>query len=57
VLLPVISNQKMNSYLKEIAEIIDITKNLTHHISRKTLASTVLLNNDVSLEIVILARS
>jgi len=52
LLLPVISNQKMNSYLKEIAEIVGITKNLTHHIARKTFASTVLLNNDIPLEIV-----
>jgi integrase/recombinase XerD len=52
VLLPVISNQKMNSYLKEIAEVIGINKVLTHHIARKTFASTVLLNNDIPLEIV-----
>jgi len=51
-LLPVISNQKMNSYLKEIAEVIGIKKILTHHIARKTFASTVLLNNDIPLEIV-----
>jgi len=52
LLLPVISNQKMNSYLKEIAEVIGINKVLTHHIARKTFASTVLLNNDIPLEIV-----
>jgi len=51
-LLPVISNQKMNSYLKEIAEVIGINKVLTHHIARKTFASTVLLNNDIPIEIV-----
>jgi site-specific recombinase XerD len=51
-LLPVISNQKFNSYLKEIAEIIGIEKNLTHHIARKTFATTVLLYNDVPMEIV-----
>lgn len=50
--LPVISNQKFNSYLKEIAELIGITKNLTHHIARKTFATTVLLYNDVPMEIV-----
>ncbi|MBK0369800.1 site-specific integrase [Flavobacterium agrisoli] len=49
---PVISNQKFNSYLKEIAEIIGIEKNLTHHIARKTFATTVLLYNDVPMEIV-----
>jgi site-specific recombinase XerD len=38
--------------LKEIAEIIGIKKNLTHHIARKTFATTVLLYNDVPMEIV-----
>ena len=51
-LLPIISNQKFNSYIKEIAEIIGIEKNLTHHIARKTFATTVLLYNDVPMEIV-----
>jgi len=52
LLLPVISNQKFNSYLKEIAEIVGIDKRLTHHIARKTFATTVLLYNDVPMEIV-----
>ncbi|WP_073360635.1 site-specific integrase [Flavobacterium fontis] len=47
-----ISNQKFNSYLKEIAFIIGINKNLTHHVARKTFASTILLYNDVSIEVV-----
>lgn len=51
-LLPIISNQRFNSYLKEIADIVGLKKNLTHHIARKTFASTVLLFNDVSMEIV-----
>lgn len=51
-LLPIISNQKFNSYLKEIADLTDISKNLTHHIARKTFATTVLLYNDVPMEIV-----
>ena len=51
-LLPVISNQRFNSYLKEIASIIGIEKRLTHHIARKTFASTVLLYNNVPMEIV-----
>lgn len=51
-LLPKISNQKFNSYIKEIAEIIGIEKRLTHHVARKTFASTVLLYNDVPMEIV-----
>lgn len=51
-LLPVISNQRFNSYLKEIASIVGIEKRLTHHIARKTFASTVLLYNNVPMEIV-----
>ena len=51
-LLPKLSNQKFNSYLKEIADIIGIEKRLTHHIARKTFATTVLLFNDVPMEIV-----
>lgn len=50
--LPVVSNQRFNSYLKEIAVITGIEKNLTHHMARKTFASTVLLYNDVPMEIV-----
>jgi integrase len=51
-LLPRMSNQKINSYLKEIADILGIEKRITHHTARKTFASTVLLNNDVPMEIV-----
>jgi len=51
-LLPVISNQKFNSYLKEIADIVGIGKRLTHHTARKTFASTILLFNNVPMEIV-----
>ncbi|MBS9773848.1 MAG: site-specific integrase [Tenacibaculum sp.] len=50
--LPKISNQRFNSYLKEIADFTGIDKNLTHHIARKTFATTVLLYNDVPMEIV-----
>ncbi|MDD2636952.1 MAG: site-specific integrase [Bacteroidales bacterium] len=50
VLLPVLSNQKMNAYLKEIAEVCDIPLNLTSHIARHTFATTVTLNNNVSIE-------
>ena len=50
--LPKISNQKINSYLKEIAEIVGIKKSITHHMARKTFASTILLFNDVPIEIV-----
>lgn len=51
-MLPKLSNQKVNSYLKEIAEIVGMHKKLTHHTARKTFASTVLLYNDVPIEIV-----
>lgn len=51
-IFPPISNQKFNSYLKEISAIIGIEKRLTHHTARKTFASTVLLYNDVPMEIV-----
>jgi integrase len=47
-----ISNQKFNSYLKEITTIVGIEKILTHHTARKTFASTVLLYNDIPMEIV-----
>jgi site-specific recombinase XerD len=52
LLFPKISNQKFNEYLKEIAGVIGLSKNLTHHMARKTFASTVLLYNDVPMEIV-----
>ncbi len=51
-ILPKISNQKFNSYLKEIADIVGIEKRLTHHMARKTFATTILLYNDVPIEIV-----
>ncbi|SFC85036.1 Site-specific recombinase XerD [Parapedobacter composti] len=50
--LPVLSNQKMNSYLKEIADLSGITKTLTFHMARHTFATTVTLSNDVPIETV-----
>ena len=50
--LPVISNQKFNSYLKEIALVVGINKRVTHHTARKTFATTVLLYNNVPMEVV-----
>lgn len=47
---PVISNQRMNGYLKEIAEICGITKNITFHLARHTFATTVTLSNGVPIE-------
>ncbi|TSJ40913.1 site-specific integrase [Mucilaginibacter corticis] len=51
-IFPMISNQKMNSYLKELAERCDITKVLTFHIARHTFATTVTLLNGVPMETV-----
>ncbi|MET3113199.1 site-specific recombinase XerD [Pedobacter sp. CG_S7] len=47
---PVSSNQKMNAYLKEIADICSINKDLTFHIARHTFATTVTLLNGVPIE-------
>ena len=52
LLLPVLSNQKMNAYLKEIADLSDIVKHLTFHLARHTFATTVTLSNNVPIETV-----
>lgn len=49
-LFPRISNQKMNAYLKEIAQLAAIQKNLTFHMARHTFATTVTLSNGVPIE-------
>ena len=49
-LFPNISNQKLNSYLKEIADLCQINKNLTFHLARHTFATTVTLTNGVPIE-------
>jgi integrase len=51
-ILPVPSNTKMNAYLKEIADLCGINKNLTTHVARHTFATTVTLANNVSIETV-----
>jgi len=51
-LLPVHSNQKMNEYLKELADICGITKNLSMHVARHTFATSVTLVNGVPIETV-----
>ncbi len=51
-LLPVKSNQKLNSYLTEIAEICSIDKHVTMHLGRHTFATTVTLTNSVPIETV-----
>ena len=50
VVLPVPSNQRLNSYLQEIADICRIRKKITMHVARHTFATTVALANGVSLE-------
>jgi len=52
MLLPLYSNQKTNSYLKEIAKACGIHKNITFHVARHTFATTVLLSNGVPIETV-----
>ncbi|MEP2057498.1 MAG: site-specific integrase [Maribacter litoralis] len=50
--IPVLSNQKSNAYLKEIADRCNIKKNLTTHLARHTFATTVTLTNGVPIETV-----
>ena len=49
-LLPILSNQKMNAYLKEIAAVCNIDKELTFRIARHTFATTVTLTNGVPIQ-------
>lgn len=49
-LLPVLSNQKMNEYLKEIGDLCGIKKKMTTHTAGHTFATTVTLTNGVPIE-------
>ncbi|MEY8687418.1 site-specific integrase [Bacteroides sp. AN502(2024)] len=49
-LFPVLTNQKMNSYLKEIGDLCGITKNLTFHVARHSFASLITLEAGVPIE-------
>jgi site-specific recombinase XerD len=51
-ILPMMTNQRMNGYLKEIAAICEIEKELTTHVARHTFATTVTLLNGVPIETV-----
>jgi site-specific recombinase XerD len=51
-IFPKMSNQKLNAYLKEIADLCEIKKNLTFHLARHTFATTVTLSNGVPIETV-----
>ena len=48
--LPLLTNQKTNAYLKEIADLCGIHKQLTFHIARHTFATTVTMMNGVPIE-------
>jgi site-specific recombinase XerD len=50
VLLPVLSNQKMNTYLREIADVCGIKKTITTHTGRYTFATVTCLANGVTIE-------
>ena len=50
--MPVLTNQRMNGYLKEIADLCNITKVLTYHLARQTFATTITLSNGVPIETV-----
>jgi site-specific recombinase XerD len=56
--LPQLSNQKFNTYIKIIGNIAGIEKTLTHHVARHTFATNA-LNNGIPLEVVkeLLAQS
>ncbi len=49
-LLPKISNQKVNSYLKIISDQAELKQTLTHHMARHTFATTICLNNGMPME-------
>jgi len=51
-LLPILSNQKMNAYLKEIGDVCEIDKEITFHLARHTFATTITLARGVPIETV-----
>lgn len=51
-LLPILSNQKMNAYLKEIGDLCEVDKELTFHLARHTFATTITLAKGVPIETV-----
>lgn len=50
--IPIISNQKINAYLKEVADLCAIEKCLSFHVARHTFATTVTMMNGVPIETV-----
>lgn len=51
-ILPILSNQKMNAYLKELADLCGIHKQLSYHVARHTFATTITMMNGVPMETV-----
>jgi integrase len=51
-ILPILTNQKMNAYLKEIGDLCDISKEITFHMARHTFATSITLTNGVPIETV-----
>ena len=51
-LLPVVDLSSTDAYLKEIAELCGINKNISSHTARFTFATTVTITNRISLEVV-----
>ena len=51
-ILPILTNQKMNGYLKEVGDLCDISKEITFHMARHTFATSVTLTNGVPIETV-----
>jgi len=49
-LLPVLSNQKMNAYLKEIGDVCGVKTQLTSHLARHSFATTIALTNGLPIE-------
>lgn len=50
--IPIVSNQKINSYLKVLADLCNFKKELTFHVARHTNATTILLSNNIPIEVV-----
>ncbi|MFW5803936.1 MAG: tyrosine-type recombinase/integrase [bacterium] len=50
-LIPVYTNQKLNAYLKEIADVCDIQKPITTHIGRYTFITTIAMEHGISVDV------
>ena len=51
-LLPIVDRSSTDAYLKEVAELCGINKNISSHTARFTFATTVTITNRISLEVV-----